>query len=140
MRPSLWLIVVLLVGFGLPTALARFNLSGALFTDPEPNGSNAFSTDTLQPPTGLGASPGVNPGEIALSWTASASAYAGGYDIYRSTTPGCCYALVTSVGGGATTSFTDTGLTSSTTYYYVLQTSYQSWTSANSTEASATAP
>ena len=139
MNPRLWLIVVLLMGFGLTTALARFSISGALFTDPEPNGSNAFTTDTLQPPTILGASPG-SPGEIALSWTASASTYAGGYNILRSTTAGCCYEQVGSVVGRLTINHTDTGLTSSTTYYYVLQTYYQSWTSANSNEASAVAP
>ena len=140
MRPRIRLIVLLLVGFGLTTALARFDVSGAIFTDPEANGSNIFSTDALQPPTGLGAAAGVNPGEIDLTWTASASAYAAGYNVYRSTTQGCCYGFVTAVLGQGTTSFTDSGLTSSTTYYYVLQTYYQNWTSANSNEASATAP
>jgi hypothetical protein len=65
------------------------------------------------PPTGLTASGGD--AQVILSWTAANGAAS--YNVYRSTASGsegtAAYAA-----GIAFTSYTDTGLTSSTTYYY----------------------
>lgn len=140
-RRSLWGVLAGLAlaaavtwGIGLP------DRSQAVFVAPEGNASNAFTTATLQAPTGLVAVAGPGAKKISLSWTASASLFAGGYDIWRSQTPGCCYAFVASVVGRLTTSHIDGGLAESTTYYHVLQASSQNWTSANSNEASATTP
>jgi hypothetical protein len=113
--------------------------TAGLFTDANPNGS-ALSTDTMQPATGLTAVASATPGQIDLSWTASASTYTAGYDIYRATVTGGPYALVTSVVGRLTTTYPDTGLTSSQAYFYVVQATYQNWTSAYSNEATDTAP
>ncbi len=113
--------------------------SAGLFTDASGNGS-ALTTDTMQPATGLAAVASGTAGEIDLSWTASTSGYTGGYNIYRATVTGGPYALVTSVAGRLTTAYPDTGLTTGQGYFYVVQATYQNWTSPYSNEATATAP
>jgi hypothetical protein len=113
--------------------------TGAVFVDSNPNASS-LTADTMAAPTGLGAVASATPGEIDLSWTASASTYTGGYDIYRGTAMGGPYAYVTSVVGRLTTTYPDTGLSTGIDYYYVVQATYQSWTSPYSNEATATAP
>ena len=70
-------------------------------------------------PLGLRAAPGSSIGSIDLTWNAPLSDgmhAITGYDIYRGTKSGA-ETLVAQV-GPTTTSFTDTGLTSLTTYYY----------------------
>jgi fibronectin type 3 domain-containing protein len=83
-------------------------------------------------PTGLVATAGN--GSVALSWTASAGATS--YNIYRGTTSGGEGA--TPVGTSATNSFTNTGLTNGTTYYYKVSAANSAGTSAQSSEVSAT--
>ncbi|HLF56857.1 MAG TPA: pre-peptidase C-terminal domain-containing protein, partial [Thermoanaerobaculia bacterium] len=83
-------------------------------------------------PTGLSAT-AVSSSQINLSWTASSGATS--YTILRSTTSGGPYS---SVGTSATTSFSNTGLAASTTYYYVVQASNGTCSSGNSAQASAT--
>jgi len=83
------------------------------------------------PPTGLTATAGN--AQVALSWTASAGATA--YDVKRSTTSGSGYVTVSSP---TTTSFTNTGLTNGTTYFFVVDAKNASGTSANSSQVSAT--
>jgi len=84
-------------------------------------------------PTGLTASPGN--AQVALSWSASSGASS--YNIYRSTTSNGegTTAIQTGV---TTTTFTNTGLTNGTTYFYKVAAVNASGTSAQSTEASAT--
>ncbi len=82
-------------------------------------------------PTGLTAS-AVSSSQINLSWTASAGATS--YNVYRSTVSGGPYS---SVGSSATTSFSNTGLAASTTYYYVVR-AVNVCESGNSNQASAT--
>jgi subtilisin-like proprotein convertase family protein len=83
------------------------------------------------PPTGVTAT-AVSQTQINVSWTASAGATS--YNILRSTTSGGPYSLA---GTSATTSFSDTGLTCNTTYFYVVQ-AVGACTSGNSAQASAT--
>ena len=64
-------------------------------------------------PTGLTALAGN--GQVALSWSASSGATS--YNVKRSTTSGGPYATVASATG---TSFTNTGLTNGTTYFFVV--------------------
>src|SRR2546429_3245665 len=85
------------------------------------------------PPTGLTAST-VSTSQINLSWTASTGAT--NYIVLRSTTSGWPYAQVAS--SVTSSSYSDTGLTASTTFYYVVQAAEAGGTSANSTQASAT--
>src|SRR5262249_8862213 len=54
---------------------------------------------------------------VALNWQASTSENVAGYRIYRGTTSGGPYALVSSV--GLVTSFADSNVQSGQTYYYV---------------------
>ena len=84
-------------------------------------------------PTGLSAT-AASYSQINLSWTAVSGATS--YNVYRSTTSGGPY---TSVGSSATTSFSNTGLTGNTTYYYVVR-AVSGCESANSAQASATTP
>ncbi len=74
--------------------------------------------------------------QATLNWTSVSGATS--YQISRSTTPGGPYTLVSTSTG---TSFTDTGLTTGTSYYYVIKTLFApaSLESANSPERRITA-
>ncbi|WP_227793620.1 glycoside hydrolase family 6 protein [Paenibacillus guangzhouensis] len=83
-------------------------------------------------PTGLTAS--ASNTQATLSWTVSNGAVS--YNVKRSTTSGGSY---TTVAAGVTgTSYTNTGLTNGTTYYYVVSAVNSSGESPNSTQASVT--
>ena len=71
--------------------------------------------------------------QVNLSWNASAGATS--YLVKRSTTSGGAY---TQISAPTTNSFTDTGLTNGTTYYYVVSALSAGSESANSAQASAT--
>jgi cellulose 1,4-beta-cellobiosidase len=74
--------------------------------------------------------------QINLSWTASAGATS--YNVKRATVSGGPYTtIITGVTG---TSYSNTGLTASTTYRYVVSARNASGEGPNSTEASATTP
>ncbi|MGN6719026.1 MAG: galactose oxidase-like domain-containing protein [Candidatus Binatia bacterium] len=90
----------------------------------------------LAAPASLTATPGI--GQVSLSWPASVGATS--YDVKRATVTGGPY---TTVGCATTTSYTDTGLSGGTTYYYVVSAAYNAGPnaggeSADSSEASAT--
>src|SRR5499433_2427525 len=83
------------------------------------------------PPTGLTATAGD--AQVTLSWTGSAGATS--YNVKRATVSGGPY---TTVGSPTTTSYTNTGLTNGTTYYYVLTAVNAAGQSGTSAEANAT--
>jgi fibronectin type 3 domain-containing protein len=83
-------------------------------------------------PTGLGATAGN--GSVGLTWGASAGAT--GYSVYRGTAPGA--EGTTPIGTTTSTSFTDTGLTNGTAYYYKVTASNSVGASPSSNEATAT--
>ena len=84
-------------------------------------------------PTGLTAAPGN--AQVSLSWSASTGATS--YNVYRGTTAGGESA--TAIATGITsTSYTNTGLTNGTAYYYKVAAVNSGGTSAMSGEASAT--
>jgi hypothetical protein len=125
-RGPFLIVVALLLVVGIPasTTLARF-------TDTATS-SASIAADTLAPPTGVSATGGTT---VTLTWTPSADTYATGYGIYRSATSGSGYALVSSVTPGTATTATDSP--GAGTWYYVVRTTYASWTSSISNQATA---
>lgn len=95
--------------------------------------SSATPTGAPQPPTGLTATAGST--SIALSWTAALGAPVS-YNVKRSTTSGSGYVTLTTSGAQTTTSFTDTGTSPGTTYYYMISAVNTYGESANSSQAS----
>jgi len=89
-------------------------------------------------PGGLSAS-AVSSSGINLSWTASTSSCAVTYKVFRRTTSGFTPANSNQVAGGVSgTSFSDTGLAASTSYFYLVEASNSGGTSGASNQASAT--
>ena len=84
-------------------------------------------------PTGLAATPGN--AQVGLSWTASSGATS--YNVYRGTSSGgeSSTAIATGI---TSTSYTNTGLTNGTKYYFKIAAVNSAGTSAESSEASAT--
>lgn len=107
----------------------------AIFTDVFNVANNAFSTDTLDPPTGLTAS--VVSSDIQLDWTPTADTYATGYEVQRGTDSGGPYSTIATVTPYTATNYTDDTVSPGTPYYYVLQTYFQNWLSVYSNEVSA---
>jgi len=110
---------------GPDTSLARLTDSAA--------STQALGTDTLDPPTGLSATGGSS---ASLAWTATVDTYAAGYEVWRGTTSGGPYSLVSTVTPRTTTSTINTPAASGT-YYYVLSSTFQNWTSVYGNQASA---
>jgi fibronectin type 3 domain-containing protein len=99
-----------------------------------PLSNEASATPQVPPPaapSGLTASAGN--GQVALAWAASSGAMT--YNVYRSATSGGETLLKSGV---TTLSFTDTGLTNGTTYFYKVAGVNAGGTSPLSSEASAT--
>jgi hypothetical protein len=82
-------------------------------------------------PTGLAAT--VGSGTVTLTWNAGGGATS--YTVGRSSSSGGPY---TTAGTPATSTFTDSGLTNGTTYYYVVSATNSAGTSGNSTPVAAT--
>ena len=97
-------------------------------------GGGATNIGTVPPaPTGLTAT-AVSSSQINLSWSASSGATS--YNVKRATVSGGPYTTVAT--GVTATSYSDTGLTASTTYYYVVSAVNSAGESPNSSEKSAT--
>ncbi len=122
---------------------ASAGASGTFTSSAGPSGAT-YSSGTLGPPTAVAAANGactvLTSTSVNLSWTATASAFADGYQVLRSTTSGSGYASVGSVSGRTTSSFTDTTPAFLTTYYYVVRSTRNTWRSGNSNEATVTTP
>jgi len=98
------------------------------------NSAEKSATPACTPPskpTGLAATPGN--GQIALAWTASTGG-ATLYQVLRSAATGGPY---TAIATPTSTGYTNTGLINGTTYYYVVNASNGSCSSANSAELAA---
>ncbi len=93
--------------------------------------ASQVSTTIPSSPTNLAATAGN--GQVSLTWSASSGATT--YNVKRATVSGGPY---TTVASPATNSFTNTGLTNGTTYFYVVTAVNTAGESGNSNEASAT--
>lgn len=94
---------------------------------------NATPAGTAPPPVPSGLLATAGDAQVALSWTAVSAASS--YHVRRSTTSGGPY---TQVGAPTSASYTDTGLTNGTTYYYVVSSLNSAGESSNSSQVSAT--
>jgi hypothetical protein len=135
------LVVTLLIGLSVDSSPAV----SATFTSVTSPVSTVMSSGTLASPTGVTAVRGTctvlpSARQVNLSWSATASTFATGYVILRSTTSGSGYASVGSVSGRLTTSYIDSAPMASTTYFYVVRATRNNWVSANSNQASITTP
>lgn len=115
-------------------AVAAPTASGAAYLDAVSSSGNAVSTAALAPPTNLTGATGSG-GDVSLSWTATTSTAATGYQVLRGPGSGGPYTQLATLNSAATTSYTDT--TAPGTSYYVLRSTAASWTSANSNQVTA---
>jgi hypothetical protein len=120
---------------GLTDGTKYFYVVSAVNSAGESANSTEVSATPAAPapgvPSGLSAVSGD--AQVVLSWTAGANAST--YSVQRSSTTGGPY---TQVGTPSSTTFTDSGLTNTTTYFYVVASMNSGGTSANSSEVSAT--
>lgn len=113
-------------------ALVACGAALALFGAAATVAANQVTTDTLDPPTGLSATGGSS---ITLQWTPTPDAYAAGYRVLRAPVSGGPYVEVAQVTPRTTSSHSETPPPG--TYYYVLETYYESWTSNRTSEVTA---
>jgi hypothetical protein len=150
-RVRSWSFLLLVLAVGLIWAAS--GLTGralgtyGYYFDTEQDTGNTITADTLDPRTNLAASEDGTD-EIDLTWTASADAYATGYDIYRCQGVACnpttllvalteaAAACVTP--GDSSCAYTDGGLSANTQYCYKVRTTYLNWDSPFTSTACAT--
>lgn len=128
------------VDTGLINGINYYYVVSASYTgNPNAGGESVDSNEasatpqalTPPPPTGLTATPGS--GQVALAWNGSSGATS--YRVKRATASGGPYSVIASPNS---TSYTDTGLTNGTTYYYVVSAVNSAGESGNSSQVSAT--
>ena len=119
---------------GLTNGTTYYYVVSAVKSGGETGNSSQVGAKPIAAPTGLTAVAGTK--QVALSWTASAGAQT--YNVYRGTAAG--QESSTPIASGiSTASYTNTGLTTGTTYYYKVAAVNFSGTSSLSSEVSAKA-
>jgi hypothetical protein len=127
---------LLALALAVAAALAAASIAAAQFTGSVAGGSMALASGTLAPPSAVAAAQtscrNNKPVQITATWTATTSAFATGYTIERSPTSGGPFSAVGTVAAG-TTAYVDTDptLAYTTTYYYRVQATFNSWTAAS---------
>ena len=126
---------LLILGVVVAVVLATASIAAATFASSAATGPMALSSATLNAPGAMSATANcVKPNvSVSLSW--SASNFATGYTIYRSS--GAGFSSIGSVGSG-TTSYTDNSAGYSTAYTYYVEATFQSWTAQSSTASATT--
>lgn len=117
------------------------NVAQVVFTTTEATHFSPYAltvaSDPTAPetPTGLVIATPNSTTQLVLSWTANTDSDLSGYYVYRSTSSGGTFSLVSSAGSN---SYTDSGLSANTTYYYKVSAyDTSSFESAASSETSA---
>ena len=111
--------------------VSAFNSAGQSANSSQASATPVAPTTPPAAPTGLQATAGNT--QVSLMWTSSAGATS--YHVKRATINGGPY---TQVSAPTSASFSDTGLTNGTTYYYVVSGLNAAGESANSSQANAT--
>jgi fibronectin type 3 domain-containing protein len=111
--------------------VSAVNAAGESANSSEASGKPAAPAQAPAAPAGFMATGGN--ARVALTWGASAGATS--YHVKRSSTSGGPYAQISAPSG---TTFTDTGLTNGTAYFYVVSALNSAGESGNSAQASAT--
>ena len=130
---SIWLSAATICAAAVLLLAPSAARSLALLSDTGQVQNGTFTTDTLDPPSGLMAAGGAS---ITLNWTATADTYATGHRVYRSTSSGGPYGQIAEVTPRTTTTYIDNPAAG--TYFYVTRAFHQNWESMDSNEASAT--
>ncbi|MBI4837448.1 MAG: hypothetical protein HY813_03550 [Candidatus Portnoybacteria bacterium] len=102
--------------FPFTTSCSSNSYSSITLTSTTTQTVRVIPTTTICAPNGLAA---VDNGSAQINLTWDAAAGASTYNIYRSATSGGTFSLI---GSSASASYSDTGLTWSTTYYYKVKT------------------
>jgi hypothetical protein len=136
--PSWWLIDVE-YGFEVWTGGQGLGISG-FSVSAAAGGSNGNCGAAPSPPTGVMGT-AASSSVINVSWTADtapANCTISSYNVFRSTVSGFAPSASNQVGSNITaTSFSDTGLSPSTTYFYIVEAADAAGTSGASAQASA---
>src|SRR5579872_4215163 len=125
------------------TYMYRVSAINSVGTSPPSSTASATTSGAAtppQPPTGLAAT-AASSSQINLSWTAPSNnggSAITGYKIERSADNGTTWSIIQSNTGSTATTFSDTGLTASTTYTYRVSAINAIGTSSTSNTASAT--
>ena len=131
--------VVLLVTIQMLAAGAAF----AAFTATR-SGTQSVTTGTLAAPTGAVAANGlcVNNSHniVSVTWTATSSLFADGYEIFRATAAGGPYTSIATVNGRTTTLYQDQNTLWATTLFYQVKAKRNLWRSPVSNTASVLTP
>ena len=125
--------------FGL--AVSSLGLSVALLSGCSGGHSSTTTTTPTTPTVTIPAAPTAvtataGDGQVVVSWTASTGATS--YNVYYGTTTGVTTASTNKTSGITATTFTQTGLTDGTTYFFIVTAVDSAGESAASTQASAT--
>jgi hypothetical protein len=140
LQPSWWLIDVE-YGFEIWTGGQGLATSGFSVSAAAKTSSDGSCTAVPSAPSGVSGT-AASSSVINVSWTADtapANCSINSYNVYRSTTSGFTPSSTNEVAIGVTsTSYSDSGLQPSTTYYYVVKAVDSAGTSAASAHASAT--
>jgi hypothetical protein len=113
-------------------SLVAISVARAAFDSSASAGPQPFSSASLSAPGSPGGT--CQNGTATITWTATSSAFAAGYQILRGSVSGGPYTLRATITPRTTTSYNDTNLTGSTRWYYVVRAFKQNWTSASTAQ------
>ena len=127
-------------------ALALVGVASATFSTSQSTGPQTLATASVAAPAGLTwTSDCQSKGStkwnyVRLDWTATASSFATGYEIWRGSGLSGTRTLIATVSGLGTTTWTDTTVAESSPYNYAVRAVYGGWSSPDSGPVAQTTP